>query len=297
MWLLIPPLLLCLIFVYLLANKQSIADKKIKRRFDTSLPVEIKALNTHSKLSEFTSKIANTLSNYYGVNFQGEWIGKFLLLITLVFIIAYIFFSIKVTVTIVLAFTAISLIYFIYRQHKNKKLIIAQIPLFIDQLIRSLGTGRSLEAAIRLVTQETSIPLRLLLEKVVRATDVGAEFTETLIKEATLNRINELQIIALSIKMSNSYGSSPKDMLTSVMQMINNQDQARRELAAMTGETKISAIILTLTPISILLFMMLMNPGYLDMMTANSSGRTLLWVAAGMQLTGVVLFWRMLKSL
>lgn len=297
MWLLMLPLLLCVIFVYLLANKQSIADKKVKSRFDAALPVEIKPSDKHSKLSELSAWIANVLSNYFGFNFQREWIGRFLLLITLVFIIAYIFFSLKVTALIVLAFAVISLIYFIYRQNKHKKLMIAQIPLFIDQLIRSLGTGRSLESAIRLVAQETPAPLRLLLDRVVRATDLGAGFTETLVKEATLHRINELQIIALSIKMSNNYGSSPKEMLTSVMQMINNQDQARRELAAMTGETKVSAIILTLTPISILLFMMLMNPGYLSMMTASSSGVTLLWITAGMQVTGVFLFWRMLKSI
>lgn len=297
MWLLMLPLLLCVIFVYLLANKQSIADKKVKSRFDAALPVEIKPSDKHSKLSELSAWIANVLSNYFGFNFQREWIGRFLLLITLVFIIAYIFFSLKVTALIVLAFAVISLIYFIYRQNKHKKLMIAQIPLFIDQLIRSLGTGRSLESAIRLVAQETPTPLRLLLDRVVRATDLGAGFTETLVKEATLHRINELQIIALSIKMSNNYGSSPKEMLTSVMQMINNQDQARRELAAMTGETKVSAIILTLTPISILLFMMLMNPGYLSMMTASSSGVTLLWITAGMQATGVFLFWRMLKSI
>lgn len=297
MWLLMLPLLLCVIFVYLLANKQSIADKKVKSRFDTALPVEIEPTDKHSKLSEFTAWIAGTLSNYFGFNFQREWIGSFLLLITLVSIIAYIFFSLKITALIVLAFAMVSLIYFIYRQNKHKKLIIAQIPLFIDQLIRSLGTGRSLESAIRLVAQETPSPLRLLLERVVRAADLGAGFNEAFIKEATLHRINELQIIALSIKMSNNYGSSPKEMLTSVMQMINNQDQARRELAAITGETKISAIILTLTPISILLFMMLMNPGYLSMMTASSSGVTLLWITAGMQATGVFLFWRMLKSL
>lgn len=297
MWLLMLILLLAVIIVYVLASKQSIVDKKVMSRFDTALPVEIEISSKHSKLSDLTAWIANSLSNYFGFNFQQEWIGKFLLLISSVFIIAFIFFSLKITALIVLAFAVVSLIYFIYRQNKHKKLMIAQIPLFIDQLIRSLGTGRSLESAIRLVTQETPAPLRLLLDRVVRAADLGAGFTETLVKEATLNRINELQIIALSIKMSNNYGSSPKEMLTSVMQMINNQDQARRELAAMTGETKISAIILTLTPISILLFMMMMNPGYLGMMTASSSGVTLLWITAGMQLTGVFLFWRMLKSI
>lgn len=297
MWLLTLSLLFCVVIVYLLVNKQSIVDKKVRNRFDSALPVETESANKNSKTSEFTDWLANTLSDYFGFNFQQEWIAKFLQLITIVFISAYIFFSLKITALIVLAFTVISLIYFIYRQNKHKKLMIAQIPLFIDQLIRSLGTGRSLESAIRLVAQETPAPLRSLLERVVRATDLGAGFTETLIKEATLNRISELQIIALSIKMSNSYGSSPKEMLTSVMQMINNQDQARRELAAMTGETKISAIILTLTPVSILLFMMLMNPGYLDMMTSSSSGVTLLWITAGMQLTGVFLFWRMLKSI
>lgn len=299
MWLFLIPTLLCVIIAYLLvlASKQSATNKKVVQRLGLELPLNNGYSDVNSKLSKYTQTITGILSNFFEFNFKSEWVGNYMLITSTISIVSLLIIGYKVAAIITIAPMIVLIIYFIYRKNKYKQLMISQMPLFIDQLIRSLGTGRSLESAIRLVSNETPAPLGSLLDKVVRAADLGAGFTESLVKEATLHHIKELQIVALSIKVSNSYGSSPKEMLNSVMQMINNQDQASRELAAITGETKVSALILTLTPIAILLYMMVMNPGYLDMMLANPSGIKIFWVTISMQVIGALLFWRMLKSL
>lgn len=182
------------------------------------------------------------------------------------------------------------------RLRRRQAQIVAQVPMFIDQVLRSLGTGRSVEGAIRLATEESKVPLRNILDRVVRATELGADMPETLAAAAKLHGLRELSLIALAMRISNSYGSSPKEMLQSVVQMIRQRELAQRELAAMTGETRISAWVLSLTPISLAGYMILVNPGYLDLMLQSPNGKTMMMTALGFQITGVLILWRMLRS-
>lgn len=183
------------------------------------------------------------------------------------------------------------------RLRRRQALITSQVPMFVDQIIRSMGTGRSVESAIRQASEESPVPLKYVLERVVRATDLGADMAQALNEAAALHGLRELSLIGLALTISNTYGSSSREMLQSVVHMIRQRELAQRELAAMTGETRVSAWVLGLTPILLAGYMVITNPGYLDMMLQDSSGKTVLYVATTLQVTGVLLLWRMLRSL
>src|SRR5690606_35991828 len=147
---------------------------------------------------------------------------------------------------------------------------------FIDQVLRSLSTGRSLESAVRFAASEALPPLRYILDRVIRATDLGADMVQGLTDAARLHNLRELNLIALAMRISNNYGSSPREMLDSIVKMVRQQEMARRELSAMTGETRVTAWVLGLTPITIAAYIMVMNPGYMDMLLKDATGQTML---------------------
>jgi tight adherence protein B len=182
------------------------------------------------------------------------------------------------------------------RLRRRQAQTIAQIPLFIDQLLRSLSTGRSLESAIRFAANESVPPLRYVVDRVTRAADLGADMVENLTEAAKLHNLRELNLIALSMRISNQYGGSPRDMLDSVVKMVRQQELAHRELAAMTGETRMSAWVLGTTPLAIAVYIMVMNPTYLNMLLDDPTGKTLLMTALLLQGTGAFILWRMLRS-
>lgn len=182
------------------------------------------------------------------------------------------------------------------RLRRRQAQIIAQVPLFIDQVLRSLSTGRSLESATRFAADEAPPPLRYVLDRVIRAADLGADMVESLTEAAKLHNLRELNLIALAMRISNNYGSSPRDMLDSVVKMVRQQELARRELAAMTGETKISAWVLGFTPIAIAGYIMVMNPNYLNILLHDATGETMMITALILQGCGAFILWRMLRS-
>jgi len=277
-------------------DKRNTLNKITKDRLRVEIPAAA-MVDRQSKLPSTTSQPKGGLSNLLGLTLTAKILSLYAALLLLIKFSGWYFANLQTGLFALVAFVCLTIVFLLHRRRKLRLQIVSQLPLFIDQLIRSLGTGRSIEAAMRLVAKDTPEPLTGILERVIRAADLGAGFTESLGKEMQVDRIKELEMVALSIKISNNYGSSPKDMLISVMQMINNQEQARRELAAITGETKISACILILTPTLILIYMILMNPGYIEMMTSSNGGLIAFKVAIGLQIAGVLLFWKMLKSL
>jgi Flp pilus assembly protein TadB len=175
--------------------------------------------------------------------------------------------------------------------------MVAQIPLLIDQLIRSLNTGRNLDGAFQLATQESQAPLRDVLMRVQNTLELGGDIVEALHDSARTLDLTELHYIALAFQMTRAYGSSPKEMLEGLVSLIRQREAAGRELRAMTGETRMSAWVLGLLPTGMAIYMMAINPGYMQGMYNDPSGRIMLLAAAGMQAVGGLVLWRMVKNI
>jgi len=65
----------------------------------------------------------------------------------------------------------------------------------------------------------------------------------------------------------------------------------------MTGETRVTAWVLGLLPLLIAGYIMMMNPGYMQTMWQDSSGKFMLCMAVIFQMIGAVALWRMIKSI
>jgi tight adherence protein B len=79
--------------------------------------------------------------------------------------------------------------------------------------------------------------------------------------------------------------------------MIREREQAARQLSAMTGETRITAVVLALLPVALAGYFLVSNPKYLLAMWNDGSGQMMLMSALGLQVFGCLALWRMLRSL
>lgn len=182
-----------------------------------------------------------------------------------------------------------------YRQKVNK--MIGQIPLFIDQVIRSLATGRNIEGAIKIAAEDLQEPLREVVMRAQRNVDLGTDLGDAMRDAANFHDIKELHMLALAIHTSRVYGGSPREMLESIVNLIRQREQMQRELRAMTGETRVSAMVLGGMPTAMALYMSWVNPTYIAGMWNDESGRMILLAAVGMQIAGALVLWRMIKSI
>ncbi|WP_416234635.1 type II secretion system F family protein [Methylophaga sp. OBS4] len=192
-----------------------------------------------------------------------------------------------------------ALVYF-WLWHKGQsriKAIIFQLPLFLDQVLRALSTGRSMESALGLATQEAAQPLKDIFERVLRANQLGKDLGQAIQETAELYRVQELYLISLAIRVNRSYGSSVRELLNNIVKMIHDREATRRELRTLTGETRVTAWVLGLLPIMIAGYIVMMNPGYMETMWEDSAGRIMLVAALLFQAIGAFALWRMIKSI
>lgn len=175
--------------------------------------------------------------------------------------------------------------------------MVAQIPLFLDQVVRGLATGRNLDGALRMATEETREPLQEVMVRVQQAVDLGEDIGSALRDAAQLYDLKELHFVAMAVHIAHGYGSSPKEMLESASRLVRHREQAQRELRAMTGETRISAWLLSILPSALAMYMVAVNPGYIGAMWNDPTGRIILLMALGLQATGILVLWRMVKSI
>jgi tight adherence protein B len=183
-----------------------------------------------------------------------------------------------------------------WRKRKQAERILEQLPSFLDHVVRAVQTGSSLPNALHSATEETPEPIRSVFARVVRQTRLGVTLEEALDQASSLYSVRELQILSLTVRVSQRYGGSVRDMLGSIVTMIRQRERARREFRAMTGETRLSAVILGALPAAIAVYVMIVNPEYLGRMTSDSAGRVALWLSGGLQVVGSLMLWRMVRS-
>jgi tight adherence protein B len=179
----------------------------------------------------------------------------------------------------------------------RRRAMLQQIPVFNDMVLRSLASGKGVEWAIRQGALEAAEPLRTPMAGVVRTVDAGGGLAQALHNMSVRYRLKELSLFAMAIHISYNYGSNPRQLLENVSNMIRRNDQARRELAALTGETKLTAWVLGLVPVLMVIYLNFSSPNYLGGMLDDPSGRWVLFSGVALQLAGVFTLWRMVRSL
>ncbi len=178
----------------------------------------------------------------------------------------------------------------------RQRKIIAQLPEFLEHVLRALVAGNTLEEAFTEATRESVDPLRELFLGVARQIRLGAPIEDTLTQLAEVHNLPDVRVLAMSARVNRRYGGSIRNMIRSLVHVIRGRDTAARELRALTAETRFSALLLFLIPLAITLFILMRNPAFYDDMWADGTGRLLLLVAAGFQFLGGVIIWRMLRS-
>ncbi|WP_445003996.1 type II secretion system F family protein [Halomonas mongoliensis] len=172
----------------------------------------------------------------------------------------------------------------------------SQLAPFMESVMRELGSGKNLEVAFRQAARRVPAPLGDALQRILIRRDLGLELHDGLVREARLLKLFELQLLATTVQISQVHGGSLRDMLASFVAMLHLQERGRRELSAMTGETRVTAVVLGAMPILMAAYMFFFNYEFMRPMLESSGGQVALAVAAAMQVAGAVALWRMLKS-
>ncbi|NIF52343.1 type II secretion system F family protein [Burkholderia sp. Ax-1724] len=179
------------------------------------------------------------------------------------------------------------------RANKRRQLIVRQLPLFLDGIVRLITLGNSVPAAFQAALQNTEAPMRECLDYVSRMLRTGIEIDRALSQVAVIYGVRELELVGAVLRLSVKYGGRADVMLDRMSSFMRDLEQAERELVAMSSETRLSSWVLAMLPIGIGGFLIMSNPKYFASMWFDPFGRQLVYLAFALQLVGAYLLYRL----
>ncbi len=193
--------------------------------------------------------------------------------------------------TLVLAAIAsivpIAVVNFIAR--RRQKRFLALLPDTLNLLSGTLRAGYSLMQGIEAVSQEVDEPMGQELRRVVTESRLGRPLEEAL--EGTAERMDspDFAWAVMAIRIQREVGGNLSELLITVADTMTARERLRRDVATLTAEGRMSAIVLGLLPLGLALAMWTMNPGYMGQLINTTTGNILLAVAAVAM--GIGFFW------
>ena len=178
----------------------------------------------------------------------------------------------------------------------RRQKITEQLPAFLENVIRVLAAGNTLEESFGAAAREASDPIRPLFVSLVRQVKLGAPVDEVLTEMGIAYRLRDLRVLGLAANVNRRYGGSIRAVLKSVITAIRQRSIAARELRALTGETRFSAMVLAFVPIALSLYIYSRNTQYYATMYEDPNGKFLLIASVALQVVGSFILWRMLSA-
>lgn len=184
-----------------------------------------------------------------------------------------------------------------WRYRKRVRRMIEQLPQMLDYTVRSLKSGRTLADAVLHGIEAANEPLKEGMSRIPRSVQLGVSLTDATQDFADLYERDEFRLFALGLRVNSRYGGNASELMENLIRLIREREQAARQLRVMTGETRMTALVLGALPILMAGYFLVANPDYLMHMWSDETGQTMLMIAFAMQTMGTLLIWRMLRSI
>lgn len=185
-----------------------------------------------------------------------------------------------------MGFTPLGFIWFKRKRRLAK--FAKQLPEALELIGRALRAGHSLGAGMSLVADEMDDPIAKEFTRCYEEQNFGIPLDEAL--EDMTNRVPnlDLRFFATAVILQRQTGGDLAEILDKIGRLIRERFRIWGQIQALTGEGRISGIVLLALPPALFLTMWRLNPTYCRMLFEDPMGQQMLAVAVVMQILGAI---------
>lgn len=181
------------------------------------------------------------------------------------------------------------------RARKRTEALTKALPLYLDAVRQLQAVGNSLSQALERALADAPDIVRSYFGTTARRLEMGAPVAETMQHLADRLRIPEVSMLAAAIRTNLRFGGSLGTALTNLAAILRERVRIRRELAAATSESRVSARVLIAMPLLAMILLVAMNPAYIDFFVGDARGQKLSAAAIALELVGILVVRRMMR--
>jgi tight adherence protein B len=180
------------------------------------------------------------------------------------------------------------IIWLLFRRKRRLKKFAAQLPEALELIARALRAGHSLAAGMNLVAHEMSAPISVELGRTFEEQNLGIPLEEAL--DSLTQRVPnlDLRFFATAIILQRQTGGDLAEILDKIGHLVRERFQIWGQVQALTGEGRLSGIVLLALPPALFAVVYHMNPEYLMLLFTDDMGKKMLVIGVLMQLFGAL---------
>jgi tight adherence protein B len=165
----------------------------------------------------------------------------------------------------------------------------AQLADTLMVIASSMRAGHSFLQSLDSAAKEIDQPAAGEFGRVLREIRLGRDTDDAL--EALVERVGsqDLEWAVTAIEVQRKIGGNLAEVLETVANTIRERDTLRRQMRVLSAESRISVVVLTVLPILIAIYLMVVNPDYLRTLTTTTPGKIISITA--LALMGIGYLW------
>jgi tight adherence protein B len=186
-------------------------------------------------------------------------------------------------------FGVMPLVWLILRRRKRLRAFAVQLPDALELMARALRAGHSLAAGFNLVADEMTLPISKEFGRVFEEQNLGVTLEDALNEMS--NRIPnlDLRFFATAVILQRQTGGDLAEILDKIGYLVRERFKIWGQIQALTGEGRLSGIVLLALPPLLFLAVYRLNPDYVMVLFTDPMGQKMLAGGAVLQLMGALL--------
>jgi tight adherence protein B len=164
----------------------------------------------------------------------------------------------------------------------------SQLPDMLQLLATTLRSGFSILQGLETVSRQLPEPTGEEMRQVVAEARLGRSLVSALDDVAKRIHSDDFDWVVQAIAIQREVGGNLAELLDIVAATMQERERLRREVKTLTAEGRIGAIIISILPIAIGLFVYAVNPSYLQPLWHSMGGKIAFFGSIGLAVVGIL---------
>jgi tight adherence protein B len=193
------------------------------------------------------------------------------------------------------AATSVPFLHVFYRRRRRLNAFLEQLPDALELMARSLQAGHAFAESMHMVASEMPEPVATEFRKTYEEQNLGLSLKLALENLAERIPLLDLRLCVTAVLIQRETGGNLAEILEKVSYTIRERFRILEDLKTLTTSSRMSAWILCGLPVFVALTVSVMNPDYMSVLWRDPRGHNLLFLALGMQITGMLVIRKILN--
>ena len=176
----------------------------------------------------------------------------------------------------------------LYRRKKRLKAFGSQLPDALEMMARSLRAGQSLAFGFSMVASEMPAPISREFGRIFEEQNLGIGLEDSLLGMCERVPNLDIKFFTTAIILQRQTGGDLAEILDKIGSLIRDRFRIWGQVQALTGEGRLSGIVLLALPFVLFLVVYYMNRDYVMLLFTDPMGKKMLAVAVIMQILGAI---------